>query len=80
MRLEWSEDALSDLDRFAAFLRQNRPRLAAIVAESIIDKARILEDNPLLGHPIEGRAEYRQLVLHVLNAPYVFSIAMTVSV
>ena len=42
MKLEWSEEALADLDRFAAFLEQHYPRLAKIVAEEIIAKAQIL--------------------------------------
>ena len=72
MILEWSEDALADLDRFAAFLQQHHPSLAKIVAEEIIDRAQLLSEHPLLGRPIEGREEYRQIILQVLNAAYVF--------
>jgi plasmid stabilization system protein ParE len=72
LTLEWSEDALSDLDRFAGFLHQQHPRLAPIVAREIISKSEILCDTPQLGRPIGGRAEYRQVVLQVLNAAYVF--------
>ena len=52
MKLEWSKDALADLDRFAAFLRQYYPSLSKIVAEEIIAKAQILAERPQLGHPI----------------------------
>jgi hypothetical protein len=31
--LDWSDDALADLDRFAAFLQEQSPELAAIVAD-----------------------------------------------
>jgi toxin ParE1/3/4 len=72
MNLEWSDDALADLDRFALFLRRRHPSLAKIVADEIIKKAQILSDHPLLGRAIEGRQEYRQIVLQVLNAAYVF--------
>jgi plasmid stabilization system protein ParE len=72
MTLEWSEDALADLDRFAAFLHQHHPSLARIVAREIVDRAQILSVHPQLGRPIAGRDEYRQIVLQVLNAAYVF--------
>jgi addiction module RelE/StbE family toxin len=70
--LEWSVEALADLDRFAKFLHQEHPRLAAIVAEEIITKAASLVEHPLMGQPIAGHGEYRQVVLRVLNADYVF--------
>jgi plasmid stabilization system protein ParE len=54
MILEWSEEALADLDRFAAFLQQDHPSLAKIVAEEIIDRARVLSEHPLLGRAIEA--------------------------
>ena len=51
MRLEWSDDALADLDRFAQFLRDRHPSLAAIVAREIIDKAAILAERPQAQSP-----------------------------
>jgi toxin ParE1/3/4 len=76
IRLEWSAAALADLDRFAAFLQERHPHLAEIVAAEIMARARILVAHPLLGRAIEGRQEYRQLVLKVLNAAYVFRYAV----
>jgi len=72
LTVEWSTDALRDLDRFALFLRQHHPSLATIVAREIALKTQVLSDIPLLGRPIAGREEYRQVVLQVLNAAYVF--------
>jgi len=72
MNLEWSKEALADLDRFVEFLNRERPSLAAMVANEIIDKAQLLSAHPQLGRPIAGREEYRQLVLQVLGAAYVF--------
>jgi len=72
MKIEWSAAALADLDRFTEFLRDRQPALSAIVAREIIAKATLLSDHPLLGRAIAGRNEYRQVVLRVLNAPYVF--------
>jgi plasmid stabilization system protein ParE len=72
MNLEWSDDALTDLDRFAKFLHDKYPALAHRAAQEIMAKAEILVAHPLLGRPLSGREEYRQVVLKVLNASYVF--------
>lgn len=77
--VEWSQDALSDLDRFSEFLQREHPDLAHIVAQEIVAKAQALSAFPRMGRPLVGRGEYRQLVLQVLNAPYVFSIDSTAS-
>lgn len=75
MKLEWSAAALADLDRFAAFLHDRHPDLAKIVATEIREKARVLSEHPLIGRPMKGRPEFRELVLDVLNARYVFRYA-----
>jgi plasmid stabilization system protein ParE len=72
MKLEWSAAALADLDRFAAFLHDRHPRLAAIIGAEIRRKAQILSEHPLVGRAIKGRPEYRELVLDVAKARYVF--------
>jgi toxin ParE1/3/4 len=75
MKLEWSAAALADLDRFAAFLHDRHPRLAKIIAVEIKHKARILSEHPLIGRAIERRPQYRELVLEVSKARYVFHYA-----
>jgi plasmid stabilization system protein ParE len=72
MNVEWSDEALADLDRFSDFLRQSYPQLAKRVGHEIIAKAEMLARHPRAGRPIAGREEYRQTVLQVLNARYVF--------
>jgi plasmid stabilization system protein ParE len=72
MRLEWSATALADLDRFASFLRERHPAIAGIVAREILAKAQILEAHPQIGYPIGRDGRYRQVVLEVLRAQYVF--------
>lgn len=72
MRIVWSDEALADLDRFIDFLNQAYPSLAATVAAEIISKVQVLTEHPRLGRPLEGREEYRQIVLQVFRAAYVF--------
>jgi plasmid stabilization system protein ParE len=67
--------AVADLDRFAVFLQDRHPQLAKIVAAEIIAAAQILQNHPELGRPIEAQKRYREIVLKVLNAHYVFRYA-----
>jgi plasmid stabilization system protein ParE len=52
MMLEWSDQALADLDRFVEFLDRKHPSLAPVVAREIVDKAQILSAHPQLGRPL----------------------------
>jgi plasmid stabilization system protein ParE len=72
VKIEWSAAALADLDRFANFLQTDFPNLAAVVAQEIIAKAEVIAANPRLGRVIDERKSFRQVVLRVLNAAYVF--------
>jgi plasmid stabilization system protein ParE len=75
MNLEWSVAALADLDRFAEFLHDQQPHLAPLIASEMLERVRIIAEHPQLGRPIAGRDDYRELVLRVLNAAYVFRYA-----
>ena len=72
MKIEWSAAALADLGRFEDFLRERHPALSTVVAREIISKTRALSEHPLLGRALAGRQAYRQVILRVLNARYVF--------
>jgi plasmid stabilization system protein ParE len=71
MKVEWSEAALSDLNRFARFLEDRFPAMAKVVARELVVGTKILAENPRLGRSFGRRPEFRQIVLRVLNASYV---------
>ena len=68
--IEWSLDPLADLDRFATFLHEQHPELAARVAHELIARAEVLRRHPRLGRPLTLRDEYREVVLQVLGGTY----------
>jgi plasmid stabilization system protein ParE len=67
VEIEWSLDALADLDRFATFLHEQFPDLAARVANELVLRADVLRRHPKLGRPIATRDEYREVVLQALG-------------
>ncbi len=72
MKVEWSAKALADLDRFAEFLHREHPSIAQHVAAEIIAKVQVFPEHPQLGRPIAGRDKYREIVLQIPGASYVF--------
>ena len=76
MKLVWSESALADLERFAAFLRERHPALARRIAPEIVKRARMVADHPEIGRAVGTGGAYRDLAMPVLNAVYVFRYAV----
>lgn len=72
MKLEWSSEALTVLDRFAQFLHRHDPRIAAVIANAILAKADLIERHPDASRPIGRSKHHRQIVPKVLNGSYVF--------
>lgn len=70
VEVEWSVDALADLDRFAAFLHDQFPELAARVGAELVARTDLLRRHPQLGRPLGNRPEYREIVLTVLGGTY----------
>ncbi|MBL8136752.1 MAG: type II toxin-antitoxin system RelE/ParE family toxin [Acidobacteria bacterium] len=68
--VEWSVDALADVDRFAVFLHNEFPDLASRVAGELIARTDVLRRHPQLGRPLGNRREYREIVLTVLGGTY----------
>jgi plasmid stabilization system protein ParE len=68
--VEWSPDALADLNRFAAFLHDQFPDLAARVAGELIARTDVLRRHPQLGRRLGHRHEYREIVLKALGGTY----------
>jgi plasmid stabilization system protein ParE len=72
VEIEWSSDALADLDRFATFLHERFPELAERVASELMVRTDLLRRHPKLGRPLGTREEYREIVLQVVGGTYVF--------
>lgn len=70
VEIEWSVEALADLDRFAAFLHAEFPDLAARIAGELAARTDVLRRHPQLGRPIGRRPEYREIVFAVLGGTY----------
>lgn len=58
------------------FCRTAIPHLRTI-AQEILAKASVLEIHPALGYPVAQGSPYRQLVLRVAGAHYVFRYRLT---
>ena len=49
MKLEWSDAALADIDRFVEFLNREHPSLAGVVAGEIVGKVQVLSEHQCWG-------------------------------
>jgi plasmid stabilization system protein ParE len=56
MSIEWSADALADLNRFGSFLRERHPQFADAVGRAIEKRMSLLSDFPMLGRSMPKKA------------------------
>ena len=60
--VQWSGAALQDLERLAAFLRDEDPKAAGDTARLIFEALRVPEKYPLIGRAMAG--DRRELVIY----------------
>jgi plasmid stabilization system protein ParE len=59
----WFPEALRDLDRLRAFIREHNPAAARRAANRIKDAVNILRENPEAGIVVEDPWGYRDLII-----------------
>lgn len=69
--ITWLPEALGDLERLFAFLREKSPDAAARAARTILDGAELLADAPELGRAMPDRTGRRELLLPFAAGGYV---------
>ena len=68
--VQWSVDALEDLQRFADFLHERYPAIAGRVADELIARTQLLRRHPQIGRTVGKSPVYRELLLSVLGGMY----------
>jgi addiction module RelE/StbE family toxin len=68
-RLSYSETALSDLERLAAFLLEADPTAAAATADLIEEAVQVLRNHPLVGRRVND--SLRELIISRGRSGYV---------
>ncbi len=69
--LKWLPEALDDLERLFAFLREKNPAAAARAAHTILEGADLLLTSPRLGRPMPGTTQRRELFIPFASGAYV---------
>ena len=69
--LKWLPEALDDLERLFAFLRERNPVAAARAAQTILDGADLLLTSPRLSRPMPDQTQRRELFIPFASSAYV---------
>lgn len=71
-QVNWSPEALEDIEETAHFIEKDSPSYAQAVIEQIIDKSRQLKENPLRGRIIPELKDenYRELFIYSYRLIY----------
>ena len=68
--LKWLPEALDDLERVFAFLRDKNPAAAARAAQTTLGGAELLLTSPRLGRPMPDRTQRRELFIPFASSAY----------
>ena len=67
----WLPGATRDVARLRDFIKSKNPRAAQRAAQRILEGAKILQDNPSAGVPVENLQDYRELILAFGSGDYI---------
>ena len=67
----WLPQAAKDIERLRGFLKSKNPVAAQRAAKRILEGAKILQDNPSAGVPVEELIDYRELILTFGSGEYI---------
>ena len=70
-KIVWLPSASKDLDRLKSFIKSKNPLAAQRAARRIMEGAKLLEDNPKAGFPVENLTGYHDLRLAFVSGEYV---------
>ncbi len=80
MRVEWFPGAVSDLQRLRSFILPHNSDAAQRAVQVIRTTVAHLEVNPRIGKPVEGLADYHDLVIPFGSAGYLLRYRIQVDV
>lgn len=70
-KIKWLREALADVERLHAFLKDKNPQAAARAARAILEGAELLSRSPNIGRPMEDETERRELFISFAGGAYV---------
>ena len=69
--IKWLPDALADIQRLDAFLRNKNPKAADRAIRVIMEGADLLKTSPYLGRAMDDASQKRELYLSFSSGAYV---------
>jgi plasmid stabilization system protein ParE len=70
-KIKWLPEALADVERLHAFLKNKNPQAAARAARAILEGAELLKTSPNIGRPMQDDTERRELFISFASGAYV---------
>ncbi len=70
-KIKWLPEALADVERLHAFLKDKNPQAAARAARAILEGAELLKTSPDIGRPMQDDTQRRELFIPFAAGSYV---------